>query len=146
MLWISLLLTIPTLVLSLILPTQTGSMFDVLLQNPLVLILPNVVSVVFAFLLSRAIELVPKFARWWDAQPDNYKIAYRGWSGLAISIIVVLFVYFAGLTQIPLHTLADWLIFIAATLISWLLYVGSAEATYQLTKETLPRKLPNWRA
>ena len=52
-------------------------MFDALLRNPLVLALPPALSVVFAFLLSRMIELVPKFAAWWDKQANEYKKAYR---------------------------------------------------------------------
>lgn len=120
-------------------------MFDVLMQHPLVLALPNIVAVVFAFLLSRAIELVPRFARWWDPLSDEYKIAYRGWCGLAISIVVVVFSYFAGLAEFQLATLADWLILVAAVVIAWLLYVGSAEATYRATKASNPRNQPNWK-
>jgi hypothetical protein len=119
-------------------------MFDELMQHPLVLALPHVLAVVYGFVLSRVIELVPSFAKWWDKQPANYKLAYRGWAGLILSVIVVAFTYGAGLAEFQAQTVADWLILVAAVVISWLLYVGSAEGTYQATKDRLMRKQPNW--
>lgn len=119
-------------------------MFDALMKNPLIVAFPPILSTVFGFLLSRAIELIPSFASWWSAQSNTYKIAYRGWSGLVLSVLLVVFAYFAQLVHINLTSVADWLVLVAAVLISWLLFVGSAEATYRATETTLPRKQPGW--
>lgn len=119
-------------------------MFDALLNNPLVLALPPIISVLFGFLLSRAVELVPAFAVWWDKQTDQHKLAYRGWAGLILSILIVVFSYFAQLLELQVASLADWLTLIAAIVISWLLYVASAEGTYRATVATLPRKQSEW--
>ncbi len=121
-------------------------MFDALLRNPLVLALPPVLSVVFGFVLSRAVELVPSFAGWWDGQPNDYKLAYRGWAGLVLALLLVVFGYFSKIMTFQVDTLADWLILVAAVVISWLLYVGSAEGTYRMTEAGLPRKQPDWEA
>lgn len=119
-------------------------MFDALMKNPLIVALPPILSTVFGFLLSRAVELIPKFASWWDKQGDEYKRAYRGWAGLVLSLLLVVFGYFAQLVKIDLGSLADWLVLVAAVLISWLLFVGSAEGTYRATEANLPRKQPGW--
>jgi len=119
-------------------------MFDALLRNPLVLALPPVLSAAFGFLLSRVVELVPSFARWWDVQPDEYKLAYRGWAGLVLALLLVVFGYFAEIMTFQVDTVADWLILIAAVVISWLLYVGAAEGTYRATVDSLPRKQATW--
>lgn len=115
-------------------------MFDELLKNPLVLYLPQVIPVVVGILLSRIIELVPKFARWWDRQPDEYKYAYRGWAGLVVAIALVAFAHFAGLYQFDLGTVADWLLLAGAIIVAWVEFLGSAEGTYQVTRNRLPRK------
>ena len=119
-------------------------MFAELLKNPIVLALPPVLSVVFAFLLSRLVELVPAFAVWWDAQADEFKIAYRGWAGLVLATALVLFGYFSGYLEFATDSLEAWLILIAAVVISWLLFVGGAEGTYRITAPSLPRKQVGW--
>jgi len=115
-------------------------MFDDLLKNPLIAYLPGVLSVVVGILLSRVIELVPKWAHWWDEQPDEYKYAYRGWIGLAVAILLVAFAYFAGYYQAPLATTADWLVLIGSVIVAWVMFLGGAEGTYSLTYKRLPRK------
>jgi hypothetical protein len=119
-------------------------MFDELLNNPLVLVLPHVLSVVFGFLVSRTVELVPAFSRWWGPLPDHEKLAFRGWAGLVLAVILVTFGYFSGLIELELTTTAEWLSSLAAVLISWLLFVGGAEGTYRLTKDNLPRNQPQY--
>lgn len=119
-------------------------MFDQLLQNPLILALPHILSVVFGFVLSRAVELVPSFATWWDPLPNDRKIVFRGWVGLGLAVALVIFGYFSGMITISLVTLTDWLVMIASVIISWLLFVGGAEGTYRLTEANLPRKQSDW--
>ena len=119
-------------------------MFDALMKNPLIVALPPVLSVVFGFLLSRVIELVPTFAAWWNKQSNEYKHAYRGWFGLVLALVLVVFGYFSQLLTVDLGSVADWLVLVAAVLISWLLFVGSAEGTYRATEANLPRKQPGW--
>ena len=115
-------------------------MFDELLKSPLVIMLPGVLNAVFAFLLSRIIELVPAFATWWDKQPDEYKYAYRGWAGLALAVIVVAFGFFTNLLTLDLSTAPGALLVIGSIVVGWLLFVGSAEATYTATVNKLRRK------
>lgn len=119
-------------------------MFDVLMQNPVITLLPPLLSVVFGIILSRTIELVPKFAVWWAKQSDVYKRAYRGWAGLVLSVILVVFGYFTDMIQVSLASASDWLVLIAAVIISWMIFIGSAESTYQLTVRNLPRKQAGW--
>ena len=119
-------------------------MFAELVRNPLVLALPPVLSMVFAFLLSRLVELWPPFAVWWDAVAPEYKIAYRGWAGLVLATVLVLFGYFSGFIEFEVGSLEAALILIAAVVISWLLFVGGAEGTYRLTAASLPRKQAGW--
>jgi hypothetical protein len=119
-------------------------MFDALLQNPLVLALPPALSIAFAFLLSRLIELVPKFAAWWDKQANEYKLAYRGWSGLVLSVVLVIFGYFTEFVTFEVGTVKDWLVLVGSVLVAWFLFVNGAESTYQFTKANLPRKQPQW--
>ena len=119
-------------------------MFDALLRNPLVLALPPALSVVFAFVLSRLIELVPKFAAWWDKQTNEYKKAYRAWSGLVLSIVLVVFGYFTEFVTFEVGTVKDWLVLAGSILVAWSLFIGGAEGTYQITKDNLPRKQPQW--
>jgi hypothetical protein len=120
------------------------AMFDVLMQNPVITLLPPLLSVVFGIILSRTIELVPKFAVWWAKQSDVYKRAYRGWAGLVLSVILVVFGYFTDMIQVSLASASDWLVLIAAVIISWMIFIGSAESTYQLTVRNLPRKQAGW--
>ena len=115
-------------------------MFDALLRNPLVLALPPALSIAFAFALSRMIELIPKFASWWDKQSDQYKLAYRGWAGLLLAVLLVVFAYYTKMVAFEVVTAQDWLVLIGAVVISWLLFVAGAEGTYQVTKANLPRK------
>ena len=119
-------------------------MFAELMRNPLILALPPVLSMVFAVLLSRLIELWPAFAVWWDIQADEFKIAYRGWAGLILATVLVVFGYFSGFIEFETGSLEAWLILIAAVFISWLLFVGGAEGTYRLTAASLPRKQIGW--
>ena len=119
-------------------------MFEPLLQNPLVLAFPPILSIVFSFLLSRLIELIPGFAIWWDKLTEQTKYAYRGWAGLILSVVLVMFAYFAKLLTLDLSTPAAWLVLIASILISWLTFVGGAQSTYQVTKSSLPRKQAEW--
>ena len=104
-------------------------MFDALLQNPLVLALPPALSIFFAFLLSRMIELIPRFASWWDKQTYQYKLAYRGWAGLLLAVLLVVFAYYTEMVAFEVVTVKDWLVLIGAVVISWLLFVAGAEGT-----------------
>ena len=119
-------------------------MFDALLRNPLVLALPPALSIAFAFVLSRLIELVPKFAAWWDKQANEYKKAYRAWSGLVLSIVLVVFGYFTEFVTFEVGTVKDWLVLVGSVLVAWSLFIGGAEGTYRITEPKLPRKQPEW--
>lgn len=115
-------------------------MFDQIMSDPMLLVLPSIVSTVFGFLLSRAVELYPPFYKWWDALDYDSKIAYRGWAGLLIAKVVVIFGHFSGAHRLSLNSTEEWLAIAFVILYSWLTFVGTSESTYNFTKKNSTRK------
>ena len=97
-------------------------------------------NVVFGILLSLAVELFPQFAVWWDAIPNAYKRAYRGWLGLLLALVIAVTLSVMGQLTFDLTTAAGVLTAALQIATAWIGFVFSGETTYQTAAPVLPRK------
>jgi hypothetical protein len=98
----------------------------------------DVISVLFGIVLSLLPELIPGFTVRWDALEDEWKRAIRSWVGIVIVVVLMVLHYTTsldfGLGVAP----NDQAFFLC--LKTYVLFVLSAEGTYQLSGPVLPRK------
>lgn len=102
--------------------------------------LVNLLNTGFGLLLSLLIEIVPPFAKWWDTVDDLNKRAYRAWAGLALALLLSLYLHLTGEVPADFSTVAAALRYLTTILTAWIGFVFAGETFYQSTERLLPRK------
>ena len=97
-------------------------------------------NVVFGVLLSLVMELFPGFAVWWDAVPNAYKRAYRGWAGLVLAVVIAAVLSVLGQLTFDLTTATGVLTAALQVATAWIAFIFGGEATYQTAAPVFPRK------
>lgn len=94
----------------------------------------------FGLLLALVVELVPRFARWWDEVPNANKRAYRAWVGLLLATLLSIYLHLMGTVPWDFSSAPLILTRLGEMLGAWVSFVFTGETLYQATARQLPRK------